>query len=123
MKAILYVFIGGGLGSVCRYLVSRWASGMIASFPAGTFLVNIAGCFLIGFLVFYTQRAEAGSAPWRLLLVTGFCGGFTTFSTFSLENAELLSDHRALMFLFYTFLSIVLGLAATYLGMAVARHL
>ena len=124
MKAVLLVFLGGGLGSVCRYLANRWVVGMVTSvFPAGTFLVNIIGCFLIGFLVFYTGRTGQQMVPWRLLLVTGFCGGFTTFSSFSFENLQLLGDHQLLIFLLYAFLSIAVGLGATYLGILVAKNI
>ncbi|MBF9252250.1 fluoride efflux transporter CrcB [Pontibacter sp. 172403-2] len=123
MKAILLVFLGGGLGSVCRYLANRWVVSMITSvFPAGTFLVNIVGCFLIGFLVFFTARTGADATAWRLLLVTGFCGGFTTFSSFSFENIQLMGDHQVLIFLLYLLLSIALGLGATYVGILVARN-
>ncbi len=121
---MLYVFLGGGLGSVCRYLASRWLTNIVPSvFPLGTFLVNIVGCFLIGFFVFYFSRAGQSPPAWRLLLVTGFCGGFTTFSSFSLENTQLLDDNHVLLFLGYTVLSITLGLAGTYLGIIAARSL
>jgi len=124
MKAILLVFLGGGLGSVCRYLVNRWVVGIVTSvFPAGTFLVNIIGCFLIGFLVFYTGRTGQGMVVWRLLLVTGFCGGFTTFSSFSFENMQLLNEHQLLIFLLYVLLSVALGLGATYMGILAARNM
>lgn len=108
---------------MCRYLANRWVVSMVASvFPAGTFLVNILGCFLIGFLVFYTGRVGAAATAWRLLLVTGFCGGFTTFSSFSFENIQLMGDHQVLIFLLYLLLSIAVGLGATYLGILVARY-
>lgn len=108
---------------MCRYLANSWVVGVVTSvFPAGTFLVNIVGCFLIGFLVFYTGRTGQSMVTWRLLLVTGFCGGFTTFSSFSFENMQLLSDHQVLIFLLYVLLSITMGLGATYIGILVARN-
>lgn len=122
MKIPLIIFFGGGLGSVCRYLVNRWVVDIaITRFPYGTFLVNVVGCFLIGFLIFATEKATLPSVEWRLFLVTGFCGGFTTFSSFSYENVQLLTTHQSLNFLLYTFGSIVLGFLATYLGILLAR--
>lgn len=124
MRIILVIFFGGGLGSIFRYLVNRWATGTIISiFPYGTFLVNIIGCFLIGFLVFMTDRIGPSAINWRLFLVTGFCGGFTTFSSFSFENVQLISNHQIFIMLIYTMSSIVLGLFATYIGILVARNI
>ena len=122
MKAVLLIFIGGGFGSLGRYLVNRWVSGTIASpFPYGTLLVNITGCFLIGFLVYYTERFGTGAIIWRLFLVTGFCGGYTTFSSFSFENVQMLSNQQIFNFIAYTFLSLAVGLLATFAGIITAR--
>jgi fluoride exporter len=122
MRAILLIFAGGGIGSVLRYGLSRWISGMaISVFPYGTFLVNMVGCFLIGFIMFYTERFGNQSQQWRLLLVTGLCGGFTTFSSFSWENSQLITDHRIILFLLYAFGSVLLGLIATYFGIMAGK--
>lgn len=122
MKAILAVFIGGGLGSVLRYLVNRWVlTWYHLSFPVGTFLVNTIGCFLIGFFVFYIGKSQP--LPWRLFLVTGFCGGFTTFSSFAFENIELIENHQLGVWLFYTISSIVLGFVFAWLGILVGKSL
>ncbi|QNF31199.1 fluoride efflux transporter CrcB (plasmid) [Adhaeribacter swui] len=124
MRFLLIVFMGGGLGSIARYLVNKWVGGTLTSvYPYGTFLVNIIGCFLIGFLIFFTQRAGASTIFWRLFLVTGFCGGFTTFSSFTFENVELIGNQQLLLFFVYATGSVVLGLLATYLGILAARNI
>ncbi|HEY4327761.1 MAG TPA: fluoride efflux transporter CrcB [Mucilaginibacter sp.] len=125
MKIWILIFVGGGLGSVCRFLVSRWITGIFAPvFPYGTFIVNITGCFLIGFFVFYFTEGRFGMAtvPWRLFLVTGICGGYTTFSSFSYENVTLIQNQQILSFLAYTFGSIALGFLATYTGIVLAKN-
>jgi CrcB protein len=124
MKIWILVFIGGGIGSLFRYLLSRWVNGtVISSFPYGTFIVNITGCFLIGFFLFYFTEGRFGtsSLTWRLFLVTGICGGYTTFSSFSSENILLITNHQVFTFLAYTFGSLTLGLLATYSGILLAR--
>ena len=126
MKIWALVFIGGGIGSLLRYLVNRWISGTIISgFPYGTFVVNITGCFMIGFFVVYFSevRFAAASLPWRLFLVTGICGGYTTFSAFSLENVNLLSNNFILTFLAYSFASLAVGFLATYTGILLAKNM
>jgi len=111
--------IGSGsfLGGISRFLVSRWVQNTLASaFPYGTFIVNIMGCFLIGLLYGIFERGNIVNVEWRMFLTVGFCGGFTTFSTFANENLALLKDGNFLSFALYAGLSVFFGLLATYLG-------
>jgi CrcB protein len=117
MKDVVYIFLGGGLGSVLRYacfqLIPKHA------FPYSTLTVNILGSFLIGLLVsiFNSQSTSFSSNPSLLLLLsTGLCGGFTTFSTFSLENYNLLQQQQFGLLLLYIFSSLLFCIAATALG-------
>jgi CrcB protein len=108
----LLIAIGGAVGSLLRYGCSRlWNSPL---FPYGTIAVNLIGSFLIGaLLAYFSSEADEGK---RFLLVTGFCGGFTTFSAFSLEALQLLQQSKFATFFIYTFATIFLGLIATYAG-------
>ncbi|MBQ0074063.1 MAG: fluoride efflux transporter CrcB [Prevotella sp.] len=118
MKELLYIFVGGGIGSVFRYIVSMiWKHITLHPdyqdilFPWPTFLVNVLGCFIIG--LFYHCSERWGLSPeMRLLLTTGLCGGFTTFSTFSYEGISLLTSGHYIVYGVYLFLSILFGLLA-----------
>jgi CrcB protein len=122
IKNLLLVGLGGGLGSMTRYLCQRWFSNtFISHFPWGTFAVNIAGCFLIGLLWGITFKSFDSNENWKLFLMTGLCGGFTTFSAFTQEGIGLLRENRISTFFLYVTGSIVLGLLATYLGMRISR--
>ena len=118
MKDILFVFIGGGAGSVLRYEVSvAWryliSNGYIVKsvMPWPTLFVNVLGCFLIGLFYQYAERWGLSSET-RLMLTTGLCGGFTTFSTFSYEGVNLIRAGHMSYYIIYVVLSIVLGLLA-----------
>jgi CrcB protein len=113
MKAWLFVALGGAAGSLLRYGVQRLLPSH--SFPTNTFAVNLAGCLLIGVLWAMVQKGSLGTGG-RLLLMTGFCGGFTTFSAFSLEGMQLLQTGRWAQYFFYVLLSVALGLLATFIG-------
>ncbi|ACK65491.1 CrcB protein [Rippkaea orientalis PCC 8801] len=118
----LIVFLGGGLGSCSRYVVSKVISSQLESiFPWGTFTVNIIGCFLIGIFIGMIQRFQF-HPNLTVLLVTGFCGGFTTFSSFSYENYLLLKNSEYLLGLLYTFMSLCWGFAATFLAIFLIRR-
>ena len=122
MKPILYIFLGGGIGSVCRYLAGLSITRQLTTaFPAGTFIVNITGCVLIGLLYGIANRHAWLTVEWRLFLITGICGGYTTFSTFSYESISLIRQGNYAYFFLYVVLSIVLGLLATVGGSALIR--
>lgn len=122
IKNILLVGLGGGLGSILRYLCQKWIYNLYPHpFPWGTFMVNLGGCLVIGILFGISEKTSALSPEWRLLLTTGFCGGFTTFSTFAYENMMLLRNGDLTYFLLYTLLSIVLGVAGVFGGVALVK--
>jgi fluoride exporter len=124
IKTLLLVGTGGFLGSISRYLASRFIQeNLPLVFPLGTFLVNITGCFLIGLIYGFSERSSLLTSGWKMFLAVGFCGGFTTFSTFANENLALLRDGEFFYFLLYTGLSIFLGITATFLGVIITRLL
>lgn len=121
-KLILLVGAGGFIGSVARFLGSRYITeNHLSSFPFGTMTVNIVGCFLIGIFFGMSERGNLMSEEWRIFLTVGFCGGFTTFSSFASENLTLLRDGAFVYFLLYTGLSVFLGLSATFIGNALIK--
>jgi CrcB protein len=121
LKSILLVGAGGFTGSVLRYLISRFmALETSSAFPFGTFIVNIAGCLIIG-IIYGMGVKEMASSDMRLLLATGFCGGFTTFSSFSMEFFLLLRDGYTGMAFFYAGASMAVGLAAVWAGLMIAE--
>ena len=121
MKQVLLVFIGGGVGSVLRYLVGKFLKTSDSGFPWGTFSVNILGSLLIGILMGVALKNSSFSENQTLLLVTGFCGGFTTFSAFAYENQFFLKEGDFTNFLIYTLGSISLGLVAVFLGLFISK--
>ena len=120
MKTLLFIFLGGGIGSILRYIISSLEHKLFpATFlPISTLFVNILGCFIIG----YCSSLFKDYSCLRPLFITGFCGGFTTFSTFSSENINLLLNGQFLSSIIYIALSIILGLLAVYLGIHVSKQ-
>ena len=116
MKSFLFVFLGGGLGSALRYLVASAMNQYSKVLPYGTFTVNILGCLLIGMILGYAQKENTLTSNQTLLLATGFCGGFTTFSAFANENLELIKNGEICNFSVYTIGSILVGVLAVFIG-------
>jgi CrcB protein len=117
IKNILLIGIGGFIGSIARYFVSKInLSFDLLSIPVGTLLVNISGSFLIGFLTGIADKSALLNVEWRMFLMVGLCGGFTTFSTFTSENLMLLHSGQIVTIILYSGLSIILGFSAVFLG-------
>jgi CrcB protein len=122
MKNILMVGLGGGIGSIFRYLCQRWfLFAGLHPVPWATLTVNIAGCFLIGIFWGLTFGSFDTNETWKLFLMTGICGGFTTFSAFSLEGIGLIKEEKFFLFFTYVILSVAGGIIATWLGMRMTR--
>ena len=115
----LFIFLGGGTGSVLRYLVGMWIDS--TAFPWATFAVNAVGSLAIGLFSGWASRF-GWSEETRLLLTTGLCGGFTTFSTFSKESLAIAEAGRWSAFAAYAFGSVAIGIAAVALGYWITRH-
>ncbi|KAA2218211.1 MULTISPECIES: fluoride efflux transporter CrcB [Maribacter] len=123
MKQFLLIFLGGGFGSFLRYIISKSLNVYYPNFYLGTFLVNILGCFIIGILIGISVKNNFLSESHMLLLATGFCGGFTTFSTFALESHILLKEHSIFYMSAYLALSILIGILAVAAGLYVCKLL
>jgi CrcB protein len=124
MIKLLVIGFGGFLGSILRYVVGKSIDGKInASFPWGTLTVNVVGSFIIGFVYMLAMRKVGITENWRLFLGAGFCGGFTTFSTFAWENVSLLDQKLIGTSLIYIISSVVIGILAIVAGGWVSRFL
>lgn len=122
LKQILLVGLGGGIGSIFRFLtsvlMSRYA---INGFPVGTFMANILGCFILGICVGIFGKNPSENENLRLLFVTGFCGGYTTFSTFASENIQLLQQQNYTLLVIYTTVSLLVGFLAVAIGLTLGK--
>lgn len=125
MLNLISVFIGGGIGAITRYLVSL---GIVKQFgeielPIATFSINILGCFLLGFLyILFLEKANMNNTL-GLALTVGFCGAFTTFSTFSLEIFKLIENQQIIQSFLYIILSVIIGLLSVIIGINCAKFL
>jgi fluoride exporter len=123
-RLLLIIGSGSFIGGIARFMISRYVQNhVLSAFPVGTFLVNVAGCFLIGIFYGLSERGNLMNAELRMFLTVGFCGGFTTFSTFANENINLIREGDFFYVALYTSLSIFLGLMATYLGNLIIKAL
>ena len=124
MNLLWYVALGSAVGGASRFALSTFVQQRASSaFPFGTLIVNITGSLILGFVLRYALASPSVSAEVRALLTTGFCGGYTTFSTFSYESIALIEDGDYRRAAIYIVLSVVLSLVATFLGIAAAGQL
>ncbi|MGB5417446.1 fluoride efflux transporter CrcB [Algibacter sp.] len=121
MKHILLVFLGGGFGSVLRYIIGKYLNNPETGIPYGTFVANIVGSLLIGIILGLAAKNNSLSQSQTLLLATGFCGGFTTFSSFAYENHVFLKSGDFTSFAIYTIASFVIGFLAVFLGLFLVK--
>lgn len=119
IKDMLLVGLGGGVGSMLRFLTSRLSLRFISSdwSLVGTFIANVVGCFLIGLLAGWLVQNMGKNETLPLLLITGFCGGYTTFSAFAFENVQLWQFGNSALSILYIFFSITFGLLAVWAGL------
>ncbi len=121
MKQVLLVFLGGGFGSVLRFFIGKYLNNTENGIPYGTFATNILGSLLIGIILGLAVKNNTLSQNQTLLLATGFCGGFTTFSTFAYENHVFLKSGDFTSFAIYTIASFVIGFLAVFFGMYLVK--
>ena len=121
MKQLLLVFVGGGFGSVLRYIIGKYLNNPQEGIPYGTFVANILGSLLIGIILGLAAKNDTLSSNQTLLLATGFCGGFTTFSTFAYENHVFLKTGDFTSFALYTIASFVIGFLAVFFGLFLVK--
>jgi CrcB protein len=122
LKTILYIAFGGAIGSVLRFLTSLFVARFWSNhFPLATFLTNVVGCFLIGLFIGFLDKNNLTDSTLKWFLVTGFCGGFTTFSAFGLENINLFQSNNSILAFGYIGLSVIVGLFAVWLGLFITK--
>jgi len=122
MQAFLFVFVGGGLGALCRYGISRIFLSSNSHFPSATFIANVISCIILGSLIGLTLK-EGLSSSQKLLWMTGFCGGFSTFSTFSGETFTLLQEGQTTTAMLYVLSSVLVCILCIWLGLVLSQKI
>lgn len=124
LKNVLIVALGGGVGSALRFLIQETMHKNIQGFaPYGTFTVNMVGCFLIGLFFGWAEQEKYISESTNLLLISGFCGGFTTFSTFAMQGQGALLDNKPVQAILYLGLSVMIGMLLAYAGLKLSSKI
>ena len=123
LKEIIVVFIGGGIGSILRFLFNKIEIVSENNFPYSTFIYNFLGCFILGLVLGYFIKSENPNSVMFVFLTVGLCGGFTTFSSFSYENLQLLQNGEILTFLIYLLGSLMVGIISVYVVMLIFKTL
>ncbi len=124
MQIALLIGLAGFLGTICRYLLGQaFFKFFPGPFPFATLYINLIGCFLIGIIYGYIEKGSIVSWQTKMILVSGFCGGFTTFSAFSIENLNLIRDGHIGLCIVYILTSVFIGLAATWGGFTIVKTL
>lgn len=124
MRELILIFVGGGLGSITRFSLGKWITSLHSqNFPYATLAVNVIACFVLGLVIGLAEHKQIISAPSRLFWAVGFCGGFSTFSTFSAETITLIQTGFHLSGVLYIIASLVLCLAATLAGLYLGENI
>lgn len=124
MKDIFFVFIGGGLGSICRYAGGKWIHQFsLGAFPYATLIINIVACFILGIAAGSQLEKSYTESYVKFFLMIGFCGGFSTFSAFSYESVQLIHQGKYLFLASYIGLSFILCISVTFAGLMIGSRI